>query len=397
MNTAFEQTTPEIAEKVLAATVSLEMQDATGTPVRHGSGFCIQQNLIATNYHVIQDTVLGTAKLVGQEISEKHPIEGVVATDEANDLALLKITVPGVKQLVLGDSENVRIGETIYVCGNPKGLEGTFSDGIISSIRRGAADTHFQMTAPISPGSSGGPVVNARGEVIGVSSRIMEAGQNLNFAIPSEFLRQLLEDAGPVRTLSSASSGISAETYLEQGNQKEELGDYAGAVDDYNMAIHIDPNNADAYRSRAYAKRELGEYSATIADYDAAIRIKPDDRYAYSSRGLAKYYLGEYSAAIADYDAAIRIKPDDDYAYFFRGNVKRQLGEYSAAIADYDAAIHIKPDFATAYYIRGNVKAHLNRETEAMQDLYTARGIADKLGDADLKASIDEALDDLDN
>lgn len=127
------QTVPEIAEKALAATVYLEMQDSNGKTLGFGSGFFVKPNLIATNYHVIAGAASGTAKLVGKHTTYK--IEGWTATDEDNDLALLKVSAYGIKPLMLGNSDVVKIGETVYVAGNPKGLEGTFSDGIISSRR----------------------------------------------------------------------------------------------------------------------------------------------------------------------------------------------------------------------------------------------------------------------
>ena len=189
ISTALAQTVPEIAEKALAATVYLEMQDSNGKTLGFGSGFFVKPNLIATNYHVIAGAASGTAKLVGKHTTYK--IKGWTATDEDNDLALLKVTAYGIKPLPLGNSNVVKIGNTVYVAGNPKGLEGTFSDGIISSRRDKYIKERFQMTAPISPGSSGGPVLNSKGEVIGVSvaaHRDLDA-QNLNFAIPSNYLK----------------------------------------------------------------------------------------------------------------------------------------------------------------------------------------------------------------
>ena len=185
INTAPAQTTlpaEDIAEKALAATVYLEMKDKNGKTLGFGSSFFIKSNLIATNYHVIKGAARGTAKLVRKHTT--YNIEGTTATDRDNDLALLKVTAYGIKPLSLGDSDTVRIGETVYVAGNPKGLEGTFSDGIISSRRDKETKERLQMTAPISPGSSGGPVLNRKGEVIGVSfagHRALDA-QNLNFA-----------------------------------------------------------------------------------------------------------------------------------------------------------------------------------------------------------------------
>ncbi len=168
LNYASAQSVPQLAKKALAATVSLEVQDENGVTLGHGSGFFVRENLIATNFHVIEGAAKGSAKLVNTKLA--YPIEGVTARDESNDLALLKVTVKGVAPLPLGDSDAVQIGETVYVAGNPLGFEGTFSYGIISGRRDGTTKKErLQMTAPISRGSSGGPVLNRKGRVIGVS------------------------------------------------------------------------------------------------------------------------------------------------------------------------------------------------------------------------------------
>ena len=296
------QTVPDIAEKALAATVYLEMQDSNGKILGFGSGFFVKPNLIATNYHVIAGAASGTAKLVGKHNTYK--IEGFTATSTYDDLVLLKVSVPGINPLPLGNSDAVKIGETVYVAGNPKGLEGTFSDGIISGRHGGHAKGRIQMTAPISPGSSGGPVLNKKGEVIGVSYMIVEGGQNLNFAIPSLYLKTLLARSGTVTPLPQDNRSISAETYFVQGNTKASLGQYLAAISDYDKAIQLKPDYAEAYSNRGLAKRKLSQYVAAISDFDKAIQLKPDLAEAYSNRGNAKANLGQYVAAISDFDKA---------------------------------------------------------------------------------------------
>lgn len=130
---ASSQSVPQLARKALSASVALEVRGASGDTLGQGSGFFVRRDLVATNFHVIDGAKKVNAKLVGTGIT--HRIEGVVATDETNDLALIKVTTHGVTPLPLGDSDKVQIGETVYVVGNPKGLEGTFSDGIISARR----------------------------------------------------------------------------------------------------------------------------------------------------------------------------------------------------------------------------------------------------------------------
>ena len=424
--TSNAQTVPQIAEKALAATVSLEMRDRKGAVLSRGSGFFVRSNLIATNYHVIEGAARGTAKLVDRY--RTYTIEGITATDKTNDLVLLKVSVYGINPLPLGDSNTVRIGEKIYVAGNPLGLEGTVSDGIISGRRDRYTKERLQMTAPISPGSSGGPVLNHKGKVIGVSVatfRALEA-QNLNFAIPSNYLKALLNRSGIAKPFSQQSQFISADTYFRRGNDKTRMENYQGAIADYTQgirlkpndafayvvrgnakvqlgqyfaaiadcdtAIRLKPNDAFAYFLRGLAKSKLGQHFAAIADYDTAIRLKPDDALAYRNRGIAKVQLGQYFAAIADCDTAIRLKPNDAFAYFLRGRAKEQLGQYFAAIADCDTAIRLKPDYALAYLLRGNAKMNLKRFRAAKQDYRTALKLARQSGDESLKASIEEAL-----
>ena len=191
--------------------------------------------------------VSGTAKLVGK--STAYTIKEFVVSDKTNDLALLRVTEDGIKPLSLGSSSDVKIGETVYVAGNPIGLEGTFSDGIISSKRdMGGQEPYLQMTAPVSQGSSGGPVLNRKGEVIGVAVGSLEDGQNLNFAIPSRGLKILV-----------------SVVYMGWGQGKLELDDYAGAIADFDMATRMSPDNPIGYMIRGQAKLRFG--TSKIIDY----------------------------------------------------------------------------------------------------------------------------------
>ena len=186
-----EQTAQEIAQNALKATVYLEMQKPDGT-ISQGSGFFIRSNYIATNYHVVEGATGAYVKLVGKQTA--YHVESIAATDEYYDLAILKLSDITAPTLPLANSDTVQTGDTVYVIGNPKGLEGTLSKGIVSAIRAGGNDKLIQIDASISPGSSGGAVLNSKGKVIGVvtwSHRDRNA-QNLNFIVPSNYLKVLL-------------------------------------------------------------------------------------------------------------------------------------------------------------------------------------------------------------
>jgi hypothetical protein len=190
-----------IAQKVFPSVVLLAMNDSKGQPISLGSGFFVQQDVIATNVHVIAGASGGYARLIGQKA--KLDIAGIVGIDAKRDLVLLKITGGRAPSLRIGDDAKMAAGDTVYAVGNPAGLEGTFSQGIVSGIRQLEGTHLLQITAPISPGSSGGPILNDLAEVIGVAVATYREGQNLNFAVPSSYLRKLIAEPKQLAALST--------------------------------------------------------------------------------------------------------------------------------------------------------------------------------------------------
>ncbi len=214
------------------------MEDANGQPLSLGSGFFVRDGQIASNLHVVEGAARGYAKLVGQKT--KHDIEGITAVDPQRDLVVLKISAAGAPALALGSSDAVQVGESVYAVGNPQGLEGTFSQGIVSSIREVGADTLLQITAPISPGSSGGPVLNGKGEVIGVSVATFRGGQNLNFAIPSSYLKTLLGKMGPAKPLAQAKPAKAQRSILSDLGSRSVEGVVGGTFAWANQFYEVD-------------------------------------------------------------------------------------------------------------------------------------------------------------
>lgn len=159
-----------------------------------GSGFFVGDNLIVTNYHVISGAT--AAQCFTNESTQRYTIEGYLAFDKKMDLVLLKVAVLNRRAITLA-SAPVSPGQKIYVIGSPEGLSATISDGIVSGLRDFGGQDFIQITAPISPGSSGGPVLNEYGELVGVLAGQIEDGQNLNFAIPAASLEALMGRTSP--------------------------------------------------------------------------------------------------------------------------------------------------------------------------------------------------------
>jgi len=165
-----------------------------------GSGFVIDKDgHILTNYHVIAD-----ARQVEVTLHNRKKYKAtVVGTDPAHDLAVIQIKAPDLVPAVLGDSHGLQVGQKVYAIGNPFGLAGTMTRGIVSSIRpvrepNGATiDEAIQTDAAINPGNSGGPLMNWHGEVIGINTMILSSvGQNagIGFAIPINTAKAVLND-----------------------------------------------------------------------------------------------------------------------------------------------------------------------------------------------------------
>ncbi|HKR60766.1 MAG TPA: serine protease [Pyrinomonadaceae bacterium] len=183
----------DIARRVLPAVSFIVCDD--GESSSQGSGFFIGPGLVITNLHVVKGMRRGSLRTVGGRKLTFH-ISHVLQIDETSDLALLGIydafNVP-IPSLQLDARSNLSVGETIYAFGNPEGLTGTMSPGIVSAGLRNTRDRILlQISAPISSGSSGGPVVDSRGRVVGVALGSLKEGQNLNFAVHASTVRLFL-------------------------------------------------------------------------------------------------------------------------------------------------------------------------------------------------------------
>ena len=192
----------QIAKKALASTVLILTTDATGDPMALGSGFFINNDQLVSNWHVVEGAT--TAYALSADEKTKYKIEGIIAMNPKQDLVILQVSGEG-SSLPLGDSNTAQIGESIYVTGNPKGWTGTFSIGVISSFQMRYAGKRIQITAPVSPGSSGGPVLNDKGKVIGIVYAVHGGpdAQNLNLAIPVNYLKALVKRVGSPISLSA--------------------------------------------------------------------------------------------------------------------------------------------------------------------------------------------------
>ena len=184
---------PAIARAANGAIVTIVMAN-NDKPFAQGTGFLVgSDGVIVTNYHVIETGNRAAVKFSDGTIL---PVDGVLAADKVRDLAIVKVHGKTFRTLTLGNSDRIQVGEEVVAIGNPLGLELTVSNGILSGVRtdKEAGGKFLQTTTPITHGSSGGPLFNMMGEVVGITTLGFEGAGNLNFAIPVNDAKLLLSN-----------------------------------------------------------------------------------------------------------------------------------------------------------------------------------------------------------
>ena len=220
---AEEQNNIAIYKRVLPSVVNvtsttLVFDFFNGVVPQHGqgSGFILDKSgHVLTNYHVVENANRGIEVMLS---NKRRYAAKVVGTDKVHDLALLQIDAPSLEPVTLADSSGLAVGQKVYAIGNPFGLSGTMTRGIISSIRsiresEGALiEDAIQTDAAINPGNSGGPLLNSHGEVIGINTMIASNGADqssgIGFAIPINTAKAVLADLTRYGRVKRPSLGI---------------------------------------------------------------------------------------------------------------------------------------------------------------------------------------------
>ena len=172
-------------------------EDALAPRLSAGSGFIVdaERGLVLTNHHVVEG-----ARAIEVTLGDQRRLEArLIGSHPATDIALLEIPPRSLKQLPLGDSSRLKVGDYVVAIGNPFEIGQTVTAGIVSALgrgRRGGGAAYVQTDAPINPGNSGGPLISMRGEVIGINSAIVGPGEGnvgIGLAVPSNTAREVME------------------------------------------------------------------------------------------------------------------------------------------------------------------------------------------------------------
>ncbi len=367
------ETLPQIIKRIRPSTVVVLTYDEKGKPIALGSGFFVSRaGHIITNRHVLEGASRAEIKTAQGKI---HSITHILAEDKEGDLVLASVDIPpgSVQPLKLSDSIP-QVGQKIIVIGNPLGLEGTVSDGIVSAVRDiPAFGKIIQISAPISPGSSGSPVVDMKGQVIGIATFGIGEDQEHNFAIPSQRAAKLKPSKSITlaewKKLTGNKNLVWAEKDYRKGLVYLWSEDYKKALLLFKKAVEKNLNYGDAWFYIGNCNVKLDRYDDAVAAYKQAIRITltsvtPE---VHTNLGVTYSKLGRHSEAIEIYKQAIHVNPDDAKAHYSLGLAYSKLGRFTEEIAAYKQAIHIKADYADAHCNLGVVYGKLGRDVEAIK------------------------------
>lgn len=358
---------PELVKRIKPSAVAIETFDNRGNTVSRGSGFFVANDRIITNRHVIERSNRVEVHLFD---GRKFPVRGVLAIDGEGDLALLQIDVPKPPANPLPIIRDVpQEGESIVVVGNPFGLEGSVSDGIVSAVRDIAGyGKIIQITAPISPGSSGSPVVNMYGQVVGIATLQAAEGQSLNFAIPSERILGL--KVNELQTITSLTADTAknkrsnAERMYSQGVALLSRDDFARALTFFEKATELDANYAEAWYQAGFCYGSLGRHAEALKASKQAAKLRPEWVEAQVNIGASNYALGEYKDAADAYRQALRLDDSPEVQYAL-GLTLNKLNRTEEEVLAYKRAIAQKPDHANALERLGQAYFKLKRYNDS--------------------------------
>jgi len=384
---------PELVRRIKPSAVAIETYDSKGEKLSRGSGFFVEADRIVTNRHVLEGAYRAE---VHSSSGAVFPVKGVLAVDAEGDIALLKIDAPAplIRPLPL-DKTSPQEGESVVVIGNPLGLEGSVTNGIVSAVRDiPTFGRIIQITAPISSGSSGSPVVNMQGQVIGIATLQITGGQSVNFAIPSERISQL-QVAQTMSSLAElvASTGrnkrAKAVQFFRDGLSFLSKDDCEKALPYFEKAVESDSNYAEAWAQTGFCNEKLGRHAEALEASKKAVSLRPSAE-SYFNIGLASFYLKQYKDAAEAYRQSIKLDPynaaDAQYAL---GLVYRDWGKPDEEIQAYKQAIRLRPDYTVAFERLGSRYLKSKKYSEAVEVFRQLAAL--KPGDANAPNNMGEA------
>jgi predicted TPR repeat methyltransferase len=344
----FSRPTPNIAsiiyQDINRSVVRVLATNSKDETICEGTGFFIKPKIIITNLHVIN----GSSKIIIiTSEGSNYPAENVLSKDISSDLACFSVNISlnNTKPIKI-NTTSPNVGDDILVIGYPEGPEGfalCMTQGSVSSVRTlNDYGEVIQIDAPISPGSSGSPLVNAKREAIGIITFNHIKGQNQNFAVSSKHILKLQNASSDGKPISGWNLTDYEELYAK-GLDLYRKEKYNQSLYYFNESIEINPTFAEAWYGKGIALFEQGKYDEAIKAYNESIEINPTYAEAWYGKGVALSEQGKYDEAIKAYSESIEINPTFAEAWYGKYLALFEQGKYDEAIKAYNKSIEINP------------------------------------------------------
>jgi tetratricopeptide (TPR) repeat protein len=372
-----------VVKSVQHSVVTVVAFGHNGEVIQFGSGFFIDhQGILVTNEHVLNGAYHAEIKTAE---GNKYPVLEVIAHDALIDLIKVRVQIPSDKFVPVEQVDEVHapaIADRVVVIGSPMGLEQTISEGIVSAVREHpSSGSIYQLTAPISQGSSGGPVLNLRGRVIGVVTFQAASGQNLNFAVSVKALERMAHEPEPLtlsqwtlqKTVGDPAQVISL---CREGGRLSIAGNYDAALDFYQQATETNPESPDAWRGLGSCYIGLDQPDAAIDAFNRSIDAAPDNVAGHFV--LAMYYkaLERYPQAILALLQVIHIDPRNVHARYELADVYGLIDETDNQLEVFEAILDLEPDHVPTLHRMGQTVSRIGRHDEALAFLNKASDLA---------------------
>lgn len=333
----------EVFELASKSTVVVLGYDSNGRISALGSGVVMPDGTVATNYHVVETAVKVRIRYQNQE----YPAT-LLHTDWHRDVCSITVKNLKVPAVRVGSTLKLRVGARVYAIGAPQGLDLTLSEGIVSSLREIKGSKYIQTTAPISAGSSGGGLFDEDGYLVGLTTFYMAKGQNLNFALPVEWISEL-----PVRQTSGHRQRTRTIDWVNRTLDLETKEDWNGMAKHCKRWLVEDPENDFAWFSLGVAYAELNQTAKAIECFQESLRINPKHPLTWFNLGNSYDRLKHSAKAIECFQQVLRIDPENADAWHNLGIAYGTSGQPVKAIDCFQRVLRINPKNAGTWYALG--------------------------------------------
>ena len=351
--------TEQIFIRVSPSIVVVDMvDDAHDKVIRQGSGVVIGANQVIITCHVVREGKNAVVRKSGKAFKAT-----LQYADPDRDLCQLNVPHLHVTPIILGSARKIRVGQRVYAIGVLGRNEPTLSEGVVSTLRPHGDSQYMQISTAISPGSSGGGLVDDQGRLIGLLSPQSVERQNLTFALPVEWIGELAKRTQPVPIITNK-GGLN---WLNRTMALEKKSDWQALLKLAQQEVKHDPANAVAWYSVGVASAHLKQYNQAVHAYREAIRNQAEYGEAWHKLGVAYANLKEYDHAIHAYRDALRIQRDNAEVWYGLGDTHYELKQYAHAIHAYREALRIQPENPNAWYKLGITYDDLKLYSESVQ------------------------------